>query len=121
MDLARKILFAMEASEKGLAPRISIDGYSPEEIGYHVWLLADGGLINATEVTHNLSRSREAIPVSLTWAGHEFIDAARSDTVWRKAKEKAQSSGVEMSFALMKQVLIAVAKAQLAQHGVHIP
>ena len=25
---------------------------------------------------------------NLTWAGHDFLDAARNDTVWRTAKEK---------------------------------
>jgi hypothetical protein len=113
MELARKILFAMEGSEQGMAPRISIPGYSDEAVAYHVWLLADAGLIKAHEVTHQGSRWREALPISLNWAGHDFIDAARSDTTWSKAMEKTRSVGGSLTFALLKQVLESLLKTQL--------
>jgi hypothetical protein len=116
MDLIRKILIAVQESDRGIAPRISIEGYSDEQIGYHVWLLGDAGLIKATEVTHMGSKSRCALPISLNWSGHEFLDSARDEGVWSKAKKMAASVGGTVSIAIMKQLLDSVIKGELKLH-----
>jgi hypothetical protein len=41
-----------------------------------------------------------AIPLSLTWEGHDFIAAARGDTTLGHAKEKAKSVGGTLSLAV---------------------
>jgi hypothetical protein len=74
MDLVRKILLAMDAQPHGFAlDRITIDGYNQETIGYHVWLMADGQLITAAEVTAIDDRSPISIPLAITWKGREFL------------------------------------------------
>ena len=40
----------------------------------------------------------------LTWYGHEFLDAINNDTVWEKTKKSFASSGVSMTFELVKSV-----------------
>ncbi len=50
-------------------------------------LLHEAGLIDAEKLT-----SADGVcgkPKRLTYNGHEFLDAARSDAVWRKAKERS--------------------------------
>jgi hypothetical protein len=116
MDLIRKILIAMQESDRGIAPHISVEGYSDEQIGHHVWLLGDAGLIEATEVTHTGSRSRCSLPVSLNWSGHEFLDSARDERIWSKAKKMAATVGGTLSLALMKQLLDSVIKGELKLH-----
>ena len=120
MDLARKILIEMESHDHGRAPRefFTLDEYAPEQIGFHIWLLGDAGLIVSEEVTGMLSPSPEAIPINLTWAGYEFLDAARSDGTWNKALTTVKSSGVSVTFDLLKQVCVGLAKAELAKHGI---
>ena len=115
MDLIRQILSKIEDHSGGFAPRnFEIEGdYSAAQIGYHVWLLGDAGLIKATDVTTHGSESPRAIPVNLTWEGHDFIAAARNDTVWSHAKEKAKSVGGSLSFAVFKQLLDSLVKHQL--------
>jgi hypothetical protein len=41
----------------------------------------------------------------LTYAGHEFLDSARSDTVWNKAKEKLLSTSGTITLEALKVLL----------------
>jgi hypothetical protein len=93
MDLIRKMLLAIEADEHGFAPRIEIQGYTQEQINYHAVLLGEAGLAKVTEVTSMGSESPEAIIIRLTWAGHEFLDAARENNIWNQAKDKISKIG----------------------------
>jgi hypothetical protein len=115
MDLMRQILFKVEAHPEGFAPQdLQIDGdYTHAQIGYHVWLLGDEGLMKVAETTHMGSSSPSAIPISLTSKGHDFIDSARNDKIWSHAKEKAKSVGGSLSLAILQQLLNSLVKAQL--------
>lgn len=46
----------------------------------------------------------------LTWEGHEFLDAARNDTTWRKAKDKFLKPAGAWTFSLLLEFLKAEAK-----------
>ena len=62
MDLIRKIMLAMEEHPSGYAPdKIIIDGYSEEQIGFHLYQLLRSGLIEGIETTNSMSSSPEAI------------------------------------------------------------
>ena len=102
MELIRKILLAAEEDcSGGLQP--TIEGHAEEEIQYHVGLLRQAGLINSINAS---SLDRESyIITGLTWEGHDFIDAARNETVWRKALHIFTERGGGMTFELMKQLL----------------
>lgn len=107
-------MFKMESHESGFAPHNFVfDGYTDEQVLYHVWLLGDAGLMQVSDVTSLSSKSPQALPVKLTWAGHDFLDAARNDTVWSQALEKVKSVGGSVTFALFKQILEALLKNQL--------
>src|SRR5262245_51782219 len=87
MDLVRMILMRMESSPSGWAPNdFGIKSFSPEEIRYHAHIMRQEGLIEGTNVTHLKSTGPEAIPRSLTWKGHEFLDLARDQERWNRAK-----------------------------------
>ena len=78
MDLIRRILFVMEGYEHGYAPKnFAIENYSEEEVGFHVWLMGDAGLLDVIDSTSHDSISPEAFPLRITWAGYEFLEAAR--------------------------------------------
>ena len=108
MDLVRKIVFALEEHEHGHAPRsFRIEGYDEEMVGYHVHLMMQAGLVKGADTTHLGSTSPSAIPIALKWEGHEFADAARSDTVWNKTKavikDKVGSVGIGLLVEVLKQ------------------
>ncbi|MFM4928558.1 DUF2513 domain-containing protein [Aeromonas veronii] len=75
-------------------------------------------LIEAGLVEGKMSRVLGGGPINftatrLTWAGHEFLDAIRSDTVWNKTKETFTTKGLDMTFDLIKTVAGGVATALL--------
>lgn len=107
MDLVRHIVFALEDHEHGFAPQLKLEGYTEEQIGYHVHLMIQAGLVEGCDTTCLGNDSPSAEATSLTWAGHEFADAARSDTVWNKTKlvikDKVGSVGIGLLIEVLKQ------------------
>jgi hypothetical protein len=87
MDLVRTILLRMEGGPTGRPPQdLGIKGFSPEEIGYHIRIMMQEGLIEGQNGTSMQSAGPEAIPTSLTWKGHELLDLARDQERWNRAK-----------------------------------
>lgn len=111
MDLVRKILLECEAAEDTRQPiAIRIDGYADHEISYHVQLMGEAGLLDVVNFSN--SRSGSVYEAKrLTWEGHEFLDAARNDTTWNKAKG-AVSSVAGVGFEVIKGVLVSYGTEQ---------
>lgn len=110
MELVRKILLEMEKQESGYAPiNIVIDGYTQEQIRYHAFIMMEGGLIEGIKRT---DKSPQVIPRRLTWSGHEFLDNARNDTVWKKAMGIVQEKGGTITVTMLGQLLTSLMKAQ---------
>jgi len=85
MDLIREILLKVEELPfDGAFHDITVEGRSDDEITYHVMLLHEAGLIEAADLSTLAGMCWK--PLRLTYTGHEFLDAARSQTVWVKAK-----------------------------------
>jgi hypothetical protein len=74
-------------------------------------ILDEAKLITAEEIAA-LGTTSRWFPIRLTWQGHEFLDAARDDTRWNKAKDAmAQVGG--FVFDVAKSLLIELMKQQL--------
>lgn len=79
------------------------------EVSYHMALLIEAGLISG-RITQTIGPEvTDFIAHRLTWEGHEFLDAIRSDTVWQKTKKTFVDQGVSMTFELVKTVTKEVA------------
>lgn len=118
MDLVRAILLALEEHEHGHAPRkLAIDGYSEEQVGYHVHLMGEPGLLRTVDTTCMGSSSPSAIALGMTWEGYEFLEAARQPSTWQKAKDRITRSGAALSFEVLKGVLVAMSKEFLGLNG----
>lgn len=104
MDLARQILFAVEAEPTPDAElRPEVGGYSAEVIAEHVRLLHEAGLLRA--IDGSSMDGLDWIATGLTWNGHEFLDAARDDSRWKRAKELAIAKGGALAFETLKIAL----------------
>lgn len=113
-DLIRKILLTMEAHEHGfLANRLEIEGFTEEQIGFHVYLLGEAGLAKVVENTPAQSESPSAFPLNLTWAGYEFLEAAKDETLWGKAKERVIKPAGGVAFGVLVEWLKAEARTRL--------
>ena len=111
MDLVRKILIATEENEDPFGfdnlDDIGIKGYSDSQISYHVQIMAQANLIEADQATG--FGDLNMWPIGLTWEGHEFLDNARDEKRWGKAKGIMVQVG-SFSFDILKAVLIEMAK-----------
>ncbi len=85
MELVRQILLAVEAHPSAVQPcELHIPGFSEEQIAYHTQLLSQAGFLEG--VKYDGPWGAEVVPVRLTWAGHEFLEAAREPMRWTQAK-----------------------------------
>ena len=101
------MLLAIEASPHGYAPKLEIEGYTQEEIGYHALLLGESGLAKVYEKRIEEAQTPEAIVERLTWAGHEFLDASREPRIWNQAKDainKIGSASISVWLALLAEL-----------------
>jgi hypothetical protein len=105
MDLAREILLEVERSEQtmGLID-LDIRDRDDEAVAYHVMLLHEAGLLQAKNLTTNSGFDWR--PVRLTWSGHEFLDAAREDARWTRAKTIMTDKAGGLSFEVLKELLL---------------
>lgn len=110
-DLIRKILLVLESTQKPeevlTAKRLPLEGWSEDEINYNLLLLLEAGYIKGKDSS---SDNRTIVFVTrLTWEGHEFLDAARDDIRWEKAKSAISKVG-GWSFEIAKPILVELAK-----------
>jgi hypothetical protein len=110
LDLIRKMVLAIEEAPTGYAPQLSFDGYTDSQVGYHAYLMVDAGLVKGEDVSAMGSEGPEARITSLTWAGHEFAEAARDDTRWQKAMGLVKDKGGSVTLGVLTQLLTGLMK-----------
>lgn len=110
MDLIRQILVQIEAYDGSVGEifTLSIDGHSDDDVNYHLILLAEAGLIDA--VSAETFDSTDVEVRRLTWAGHEFLDSARSNKIWDGAKAYAIKTTGSLSLEALKLAIPHVMK-----------
>ena len=118
MDLVRELLLYFEAKPdpKMVMPGdVAIPDRDATEVHYHIILMCEAGLLTCERQESSTTPSRliDAFPFGLSWAGHEFLDAARSDSLWQQAKRRLGTEGFGLGFALLQALLISLAKQQL--------
>lgn len=110
LDLVRRILLHLEdagAEGKSWSEFAGED----DDLGllhYHVQLMNDAGLLHADELV-----SGQWWPERMTWAGHEFLDAARNDEIWNEAKLRVERRLGSAPFEVMRDLLLQLARERL--------
>lgn len=118
MDLVRQLLFYFEEKDNFRLVKsddIEIEGYDSQIIAYHIHLMCEAKLLSCERVTSTTTADRliDAYPFRLMWDGHEFLDAARSDSVWKKAKNALKDQGLSAGFGVLQALLLSLVKGQL--------
>ena len=114
MNLVREILIWAENQEHGFVfGNPKIEGYSDEEIGYHVFIMNEAGLVKAHDFTSMADKSPNALLHQLTWNGHEFLGAAKDDTIWSKAKNTIFKTTTSITLDLLMEWLKTEAREKL--------
>ncbi|WCE02810.1 DUF2513 domain-containing protein [Pseudoxanthomonas sp. JBR18] len=118
-ELIRQLLLAIEDRPPG--PPFSGSEICPEDadpavVAEHIRLLMDAGLIDALtrQYVEDLCLLPSRIKIgTITWKGHEFLDAIRSDTIWAKTKSKVADAGGSVSLSVLGEVAGAIAKGMM--------
>lgn len=108
MDLVRKILLQVENDSNVF----EIAGYDRGVILKHIELMEEAELIKA--YFHQADQGLfDADVERLTWQGHEFLDAARSDTIWNKAKRMLEETIGSVPLTVLKDLLMQLVLSEL--------
>lgn len=114
LELVRKILQAAEDHPHGsLDDNPTIEGYTSEQIGYHVYIMAQDNLVKAFDDSSMDSPSPRWQILNLTSKGHEFLAYSESQATWNKAKEKIAEAGISVTLTTVFEVLKNFATASI--------
>ncbi len=104
MELIRLILITLEDSQQtqGVIP-LTIEGYSDVQVSYHIKILAQNGIVEATDCStqHGLAWNARG----LTWDGHDYIEAVRDEGRWQKAKNWVTNAGKVLTMETLKEAV----------------
>ncbi len=106
MGVVRQFLLAIEAVPSGVQFDISRDEYRgqfPElnnlEVREYFILIEQAGFL------HGASSSKGGFWCrGLSWEGHDFLAAIRSDTVWDKMKDKVYELGATVPLSIIREL-----------------
>ena len=119
MDLCRRILLAVEDSPANTwvenFPFVS--EYGAAVVAEHVALLNEERLLEANIIRYMGPSPPDFIIKNLTWDGHDFLNAARDEGRWARAKQRLADAGVSTTFALLKETLEDLARGTLGLSG----
>lgn len=105
-DLMREVLLRADAA----TTYVDIPGTQDEagqKLFYNVTLLIENGYLEG--VNTGTTREDRWRLVGMTWKGHEFLDAVRSDEMWAYLKTKLPIDQAEIPFHLVEQYAFHVA------------
>ena len=106
LKLIRKIVQALEASEDGGLPESFDYGkYTEEEVGHHLFLMLEGGLVRGEESGAFGDGLPVAVVTCLTWAGHEFAAASADTSLWERALRTVKDKGGAVTFTVLTKLL----------------
>lgn len=108
-NLIRLLLLETEGEE----PQPDLADFTEEQRVYHAALLIEAGLIDGVIRKDANGLPSGTVRLRLTWAGHEFLDAARDNKIWKKASEKIKQSGVQVTVSVLEELLKKLLKDSL--------
>lgn len=80
------------------------------EVCEHILLLGDSNLAEVRELGRTLQGSAGVAIDRLTMAGHDFLEAAKNDTIWNKAMNTVKEKGGSVTLGVLTQILSALVK-----------
>jgi hypothetical protein len=123
MDLVREILLRAEEL-KPEGGQIEINGRSVKEVNYHIFIMAQNGLImfwppsltareyatSALGLNEVLSMSTPVRVLGLSWTGQDFLASVRNPQVYEQAKRTLLDRLGDMPFGILTELATSIAK-----------
>jgi len=108
LETIKEILLFVENKADSQPGPIQIPGYSEEQIDYHCLLLLEDQYIQGQKFGYGT-----IFPSRLTSKGHDFLDASRDNSVWKKTTEFIKEKGGAFTLDIVKTLLINYTKLKL--------
>ena len=118
LELIRKLLLFFENREEVTVmnynkinneEELRIDDYNGGLIVDHITLLYEAGYLDGEPEKTKTGRIIAVHPYRLTWDGHEFLEAMRNESIFRKAvsitKEKSLNLPLEIFKSLAQKLI----------------
>ena len=105
IDLIRRLMLIIDGKQgsQGLkADDLEVDGYSLEDIAYHLYMMAESKMLvsepfqSAQHPEHRFN----IVVYELSWHGHEYLDLIRDLKLWTDIRERMANVGAN-SFELV--------------------
>ena len=104
MDLIRRIILTLDEHDDPLSSMMGLPGVDDAIFKYHASLIIEAGL--ATGVSQEFQDGGCKVWLRrLTWAGHDFADAIRSETVWKAAVDNVIKPTASWTFGILLEYL----------------
>ncbi len=117
IDLVRSILLELESSDyRRDSSTIRIAGYTADAITEHMHLLMESGLVEGIQA-YSIEHKVKWIDLRLTWSGHDFLDAARSEVVWAETLTAVRSRIGSIPFEALKKLLTEAAHSSVGSRA----
>lgn len=114
LDLVRAILkTCADSTEPVTMGTFTDDTHTAPLVAYHIDIMQEAGLIDATIIRDINGRTVHATIDSLTWQGNDFLDAVRSDSLWAKTKQRIAATFGSVSFDVVKALAVSLATKSL--------
>ena len=108
-EVIRDILSRVEENSDNFYFCNTLDEEQKEQYIYHIELLIEAGMIKG-RIETSLDGTKDCSLERLTWNGHDFLDAIRSDSVWQKTKNILKEKGIGMTFEIVKKAAIRISE-----------
>ena len=113
MELIRELMLAIESRDGDFNyESVEAIGYEEPQIEYHLELLIEEKLVIGQVQRMKEGFSPIILVEKLSWSGHEFLDNARNESVWKETAKIVKEKGGSVAVAVLTQILASVAKQQ---------
>lgn len=114
-SLIRKLLLDLEESNGPIADDHHVEGWTRDQVAYHLAQILNADLAEGPAPTYYMDNADTAVPSSvlvlrLTPAGHDLIDAIRSDAVWKRTLDKVSAVGGSVTIEVLKQLAVSASR-----------
>ena len=79
--------------------------------------MVDAGLVEGDVARGGQGDALGVVTTQMTWSGHDFLDAARDETLWKKAKHTVMKPAASFTFEIVKEWLKAEIRSRFGQSG----
>jgi hypothetical protein len=109
MDLVRLMLLRTESigvdEEAAVLHHAECEKYPEPVRAHHIAIMKEAGLIIGEASNNAAGIPTRGFILRLTWQGHEFLDAARDDTTWKKVRDKVIKPAASFTFGILVEAL----------------